>query len=232
MRYGWFAFFLPILMTGVTARADQSLQALESIQAAIENVVSAELQQGGKEYRMEPLRLNARLRLTECEHPLDAFILSGQSGSGYFSVGVRCNGVKPWTIYHKVRVSVYESIVILKNQVRQGTVIKASDLLLEKRELTGFHGGYFTDPGMVVGQVARRSLAGGLVLNNEHLLIPSPIQRGQQVSIRVRSADFEIAMPGVALSDGKLGQRIRVRNVASGKIVEGMVTGTGVVSVD
>lgn len=233
MRYTWCSFFLGILISGsLLAVEQQAVQSLESISAVIQNAVVTELGQTETEFQMEPLQLDKRLRLPECTRPLESFILSGQKGSGYFSVGIRCTGLKPWTLYHKVRVNVYQTIVILKNAIRQGTPIGTSDLVLEKRSLTSLKGGYFTEPDTVIGQVARRSLPGGLVLNPDYLVIPNPVQRGQQVTIRVETAGFEIAMPGLALSDGRLGQRIRVRNVQSGKIVEGVVTGSGVISVN
>lgn len=220
------------MASGVPARAGNALQSADSIRNAIEAVVIAELQQSGTDYRMEPVHVNGHLRLTECEHPLDAFILSGQRGSGYFSVGVRCAGISPWTTYHTVKVTLYQTVVVLKEPVRQGVSIQPDMLILEKRELTGQHGGYFTDLAAPVGQLARRTLPGGLLLTPDHLTQALAVQRGQSVSIRAQSADFEIAMPGVALADGHLGQRIRVRNAQSGRVVEGIITRPGIVSVD
>jgi len=232
MQYGLYLLFLCLQLAGATARADIAWQSVDSIRLAIESRVAQELEKQATVYRMEPLRLDGRLRLPACESPLEAFILSGQKGSGYFSVGVRCAGVKPWTIYHKVHVNIYQPVVLLKNEVRQGAVIRESDVFLDNRDLTALRGGYFGDTSLVTGQVARRTLPGGLILNPDHLLIPPPVARGQQVSIRFGSSGFQIAMPGIALSDGRMGQRIRVRNAESGKIVEGTVTAPGVVSVD
>ncbi|MGI9211409.1 MAG: flagellar basal body P-ring formation chaperone FlgA [Methylococcaceae bacterium] len=232
MQYIGWVLFLVFMALGFSTQAGNAPQSADSIRAAIEAVVNAELQQSGTDYRIEPVRVNSRLRLTECEHPLDAFILSGQRGSGYFSVGVRCTGISPWTTYHSVKATLYQTVVVLKEPVRQGVSIQPDMLLLEKRELTGQHGGYFTDPAAPVGQIAKRTLPGGLLLTPDHLTQALAVQRGQSVSIRAKSADFEIAMPGVALGDGHLGQRIRARNTQSGRVVEGIITQPGIVSVD
>ncbi len=223
---------LAFLVLSAPARSADSFQSAESIRAVVEAVVTKALEQDGTDYRIEPARSDNRLRLTRCEQPLDGFILSGQRGSGYFSVGVRCAGVKPWTVYRTVRVSAYQTVVVLKEPVKQGTPILPSNLLLQRREITGLHGGHFTEPAAVLGQIARRTLPGGLLLTPDHLTMPSPVKRGQAVRIRAKSADFEISMPGMALSDGLLGQRIRVKNSQSGRIVEGVVTQPGIVTID
>ncbi len=232
MRYLGCILCMSLLAFSVPAQTMDSRQSADSIRTAIEAVVAAELEQTGTDYRIDQVRLENPSRLSECERPLEAFILSGQRGSGYFSVGVRCNGIKPWTSHHKVRVSVYQTVVILKQPVRQGARIEPSNLTLERREMMGQRGGYFTDAASLAGQLAKRTLPGGLMLGPEHLTTPNPVSRGQQVNIQAQSAGIDITMPGIALSDGRLGQRIRVRNTQSGRIVEGSVTRPGVVTVD
>jgi len=232
MRYLGSLLGMSVLASSGLAQTMDSRQSPDSLRAAIEAVVAARFEHSGADYRIEPVRLEHSQHLSACEQPLEAFILSGQPGSGYFSVGVRCTGNRPWTSYHKVRVSVYQTVVLLKQPVRQGTSIEPSNLALEKRDMTGQRGGYFTDPASLEGQIAKRTLPGGLILGPEHLTTPSPVRRGQQVSIQARSAGVDISMPGIALSDGRPGQRIRVRNAQSGRIIEGTVTRPGVVTVD
>jgi flagella basal body P-ring formation protein FlgA len=49
------------------------------------------------------------------------------------------------------------------------------------------------------------------------------IKRGQSVKIMARSGAVGVTMAGVATSKASLGERITVRNVNSGRVVEGIV---------
>jgi flagella basal body P-ring formation protein FlgA len=207
-------------------------QSHESILAAIDRLLEQELHFNDHEYHIEPIRLDPRLRLPECERPLEAFILSGNQESGSLSMGVRCSGNQPWTLYNKVHLRTFRQVVVLRNSVKQGKVISQSDLILENRNLSTLRGEYFTAPEEVVGRMAKRSLPKGLVVVGDHFVAPMLIRRGQKVIIRAKSANVEVNMSGEALADGNEGQRIRIRNERSQAIVEGTIVGPGVVVVD
>jgi flagella basal body P-ring formation protein FlgA len=231
MRGNGLLVVILVLLSVSVLEAEPRFQSHESIRAAIDRLLETELHQQDQEYQAEPARLDPRLRLPECDRSLEAFILSGQKESGYFSIGVRCPGSQPWTVYSKVRLTVYQQVVILKNPVRQGALIAETDLVLEKKELSALRGGYLTALEQAVGRPAKRSLPKGLVLNAGHLTVSTLVKKGQKVTIRARSANFEVNMPGEALADGNEGQRIRVRNDQSQKVVEGTVVGPGLVLV-
>ena len=56
--------------------------------------------------------LDKRLKLTKCEIPLTAFTASDINQSRKFSVGVKCNGVKPWSLYLSVNIQKYAQVYI------------------------------------------------------------------------------------------------------------------------
>ncbi|MEL7187378.1 MAG: flagellar basal body P-ring formation chaperone FlgA, partial [Pseudomonadota bacterium] len=49
------------------------------------------------------------------------------------------------------------------------------------------------------------------------------VRRGQSVTLVASAGGISVNMNGVALTDGGLNQRIRVENMHSGRIVEGIV---------
>jgi flagella basal body P-ring formation protein FlgA len=57
------------------------------------------------------------------------------------------------------------------------------------------------------------------------------VRRGQKVTLVVDDGGMEIRMAGRALSDGALDQRIRVENVSSRRVVEGVVRSAEVVEI-
>ena len=72
---------------------------------------------------------------------------------------------------------------------------------------------------------------GGPVLSNM-LKQPIILRRGESVSLLARSPTFEVRMEGKALMDGAVGDRVKVRNLRSKRIVEGRITETGTVLVN
>jgi flagella basal body P-ring formation protein FlgA len=211
------------------AFAADGWQSHASILEAITALVESDFRHKAQEFQMEPIKLDPRLRLPLCDRPLEAFFLSGRRESGFLSLGVRCEGTHPWTVYSKVRVKAYRNVVVLKNAVRQGAMLTEADLGLEKRDLAELRGNYFTSYEPVINRPVRRTLAAGAVLSPDWLTVPKLIRRGQKVTLQAQSSHFAIKVSGHALSDGEAGQRIRIRNDQSQRIVEGIVAGPGLV---
>ena len=57
------------------------------------------------------------------------------------------------------------------------------------------------------------------------------VTRGQQVTLEVGADTMNIRMAGEALDEAALGQRVRVRNLSSERVVEGVVRSAQVVEV-
>jgi flagella basal body P-ring formation protein FlgA len=84
-------------------------------------------------------------------------------------------------------------------------------------------GGYLSSPEELVGQRLKHQLIAGRVITPSMLQADLMIRRGQSVTILVRSDSLNIRMSGKALTDGAANQRIKVENLASRRIVEGLV---------
>lgn len=84
---------------------------------------------------------------------------------------------------------------------------------------------------MLTGQRLRKDLASGEALTLEALTPSNVIHRGQQVTLIAATGGFEVRMSAVALSDGRLADRIRVQNLSSQRVIEGIVRSNSVVEV-
>jgi len=138
------------------------------------------------------------------------------------SVGVKCEGEQPWTIYDKVLIRQTREVAVLRNAVRQGAVLSASDIEVAMKDVSQLRSG-FLNPQQAIGRSLRKPAAAGMVLTPDHIANPRLIARGQSVSIKAEGMAFEVSMPGTAMADGEEGERIRVRNGISGRIVEATV---------
>lgn len=172
---------------------------------------------------LQASQLDPRLQLPQCEQPLGAFLQRGTKMSSRMTVGVRCEGAKPWKIYVTVDVIVTESVLVASRSLPSGHVLTAADLTVAERDVSGLRAGYLTRPKELVGRRLKQQLTEGRVLTPAMMKADIVIRRGQSVTLTIQSKSLNIRMEGKALMDGSVNQRIRVENSLSRRVVEGIV---------
>ena len=198
------------------------------INDAAESLIRAQAGAASAHLTLTPAPLDPRLRLPACDQPLRAFITDGQVRA-QTTIGVRCEGAVRWTIYTSIAVETNASVLIARYALPRDANLSASDVQLVTRRVPGLLDSYLTDLAAVAGQRLKRPLAAGEPLMTEALAPALLIHRGQQVVLLARSPRVEVRMTGVALTDARASDHIRVQNLSSQRIVEGTVRSDGVV---
>jgi flagella basal body P-ring formation protein FlgA len=175
--------------------------------------------------------LDPRLRLKQCGEPLDAFPTGTRRFIGATTVGVRCGGPNPWSLYVSARVAVQESVLVAARPLARGETLGTADVRLVERDLSNLHHGYFEKPGQAVGKVLKQRVSEGDVIRPTQLTEPKMVHRGQRVVLTAEAAGLQVRMAGKALADGATGDWIKVQNLSSNRIVEGEVIAAGVVKI-
>lgn len=138
-------------------------------------------------------------------------------------------------LYRKVtfrlRVHVYEQVVVTSRSLASKQQITEADLHLESLDTSKIAAGYLTDVKKAVGLVAKRALPSGTPLNAIMLDKPVIIKRMAMINIVSNVGGVEVRMEGQALQDGKEGQIIRVKNIKSDKMLNGKVVDASTVEV-
>ena len=118
---------------------------------------------------------------------------------------------------------------MLARPVEPGALLGPEDLRLEERDIGKLAAGYFSDPGLLVGKKMRRSLSIGQPVSRLAVTAPKLLRRGDRVIYLARTQGLEVRMEGEVLSDGAAGDRVRVRNLRSKRVVEGKLSPDGTV---
>lgn len=223
-------FVMPFLMVTIAA-ANAGVQSHASIQGAVKHFLTSNLRHPDQAYEIHIEPLDRRLRLAQCAQPLAAFSPPGGKLMGSTTVGVHCHGPKPWTIYTQVQIKVFQKVVVLAKALPRDAIIAKDALTLHKKDLARLRQGFLTHYEQALGKQLKRPLPAGSVLTTVNLAAPKLIKRGQKVIIHAHTPGFDIRMAGDALMDGEKGQRIRVRNDQSQRIVEGIVIAPGIIRV-
>lgn len=173
--------------------------------------------------------IDTRLNLQPCAAP-EAFIPPGVRLWGHASVGVRCDGSKPWTIYIPVSVKVLANVVVAAHELAQGQSIQASDLTVQQADLGVLPLAVITDPRQALGRIATLSIAPGQPLRQDLLRLPPVIQQGQSVTVRALGPGFQVTAEGTAVNNAVEGQVALVRT-ATGRTISGIARLGGIVDV-
>jgi len=228
--------WLPILSIccglAIQARAtDDTIQPLDDIRRQAREFLSGQHRDRAEPPEIRLHDLDPRLRLPKCGVTLEAFLPGGAKPLGAASVGVRCAGPRPWTVYQRASVRIFDRVLVAGRFLAKGTVLSAADLKSERRELSALPGGYETAAEHLVGKQLRRALTAGAVVAPQSVKALPLIRQGEAVTLVIRRGGMEVSSSGVALNDAEQGQRVRVRNEASQKVVEGTATASGRVEV-
>ena len=229
--YDTFACCTMILLLGPASAAAGQMQPLDSIRGAVAAFITEQASSYGAPPRIKIGRLGARLRLALCSEPLDAFQPAGSRIIGNTTIGVRCNGASPWTIYVPAYVQLFQPVAVTTRPLERGAVISAADIKMVEHDLAALKLGHIADRRQAIGMVVKQRVGAGSVITPNMVETPRLVRRGERVTIVARSSGIEIQATGTALADGAQGDLIKVRNSSSRKIVEAVVMKPGVVNV-
>lgn len=232
MKLNIWLFCLIYLTFTAKSYATEDFQSHESINRAVYQFLASTIQQDKQDYEIKVRHLDRRLKLNQCETPLEPFLPSSKRNSGKITVGVRCQGKKPWTLYLSAAVKNFQAIAVLNKPLPRGAIVSEDDIHLERKNVSNLHRGYLTKIEQIVNKQIKRTLPKGAILNSVNLIPQKLVKRGQLVSIRAIGELIDIRMSGHALMDGEAGQQIRVRNTNSKRIIEGKVIAPGAIMVN
>ncbi len=175
--------------------------------------------------------VDTRLRLPACDLPLQGFLPPGGKLGGNTSVGVECRGTRPWKLYVQAYVGMFRTVAVASGYLAAGTVLNADNVRMEERDVTASGYGYLTDLEPLQGMIVKQPLQDGRVIPPQAVGKARLIRRGDSVVLLSRNGGIEVRMNGSAMMDGTEGDRIKVRNAKSKRVVEGRVEAPGLVMV-
>lgn len=214
-------------------------QDIEALRAQVKDFLFTQFQSDGHlddgttadDVTIAVARLDPRLRLRHCDNPLTFELIDNGMAGGNVSVRTRCDGGSPWSIFVQAQVSFSIPVMVAKRNLARGTVLQASDLEQLPLKTQSMAADYVIDAERAIGKELNRPLQKGRAVRLAMLLEPKAIKRGDAVIIEAQSGLIFVSTPGTALTDGKVGQQIRVRNERSQREIKVEVIGPGRVRV-
>ncbi|MEO8063036.1 MAG: flagellar basal body P-ring formation chaperone FlgA [Pseudomonadota bacterium] len=210
---------------------DDGMQPLATVRRVAESALRRELDPALTGVTLSAMELDARLRVPACPTTLDTSTTLPRGNQTRVIVRVSCKAPANWNINVPVDIRRETSVLVLRRAMARGESIGAADVNVQNRTLAGLASPYFSKVSELEGRVTRRPLPEGTAITAEAMNAALLIHRGQSVTLTSGVGGIEVQAPGLAMADAAANQRVRVQNLNSLKIVEGVADTEGVVRV-
>lgn len=129
------------------------------------------------------------------------------------------------------QVDLYATVWAPTRAMRRGEAVTTADL--EPRRVAAGEGpaDALGASDSIDGATLRRDVKAGEALRRSWLELPPLVARGDRVTLVAKRGGVQLTVVGEALGRGTLGETVRVRNVASQKVVAGRVAGPQTVEI-
>jgi flagellar basal body P-ring formation protein FlgA len=212
------------------ARAQVAAQPLATVRASAEKAVRASIDAAVRDVTLEAAPLDPRLALAACAGKLDTFVPELRANQSKLPVRVSCAN-PAWYLNVPVAIRRTHDVLVLKRAVGRGQGVDAADVEVQKRELPGLGSPFLASVAELRNRMTRRPIPAGTALPADALTAALLIHRGQSVTLAAVSNGIEVRAPGLALADAPVNGRVRVQNLNSLKIVEGVADTESVVRI-
>jgi flagellar basal body P-ring formation protein FlgA len=171
--------------------------------------------------------LDPRLALAPCSLPLVVETRDSPQPNTRLNLQISCQQTSNWSIYLPVELALYRPAVIAVNALTHGNTVGPADVRLVDINVSQVNGQYLTSLDDAIGKDVKRSLVAGAPIVDQQLVPPLMVRRGEAVLINANSNIVAVKVSGIALTDGRLGEQIRIKNQSSSRIVSARITGPG-----
>lgn len=221
LLFAWFTVLSLPVHGAARDLAEMRLMAADWLARQVEQTYPDSLAQ------VEMGALDSRLRLGACNSP-QFFLPAGSSLWSGGSLGMKCAAPAKWTLYLTYRVRLTGPSLTALRPLPARHMLGAADVTLSNVRYEQDPGSYLRE--IPVGASTQRPMSAGQPIQVHDLLLPSVVQAGAQVRVRVEGAGFSVAQEGKALNAAQAGGTVQVR-MPSGRIVRGMATQAGEVMI-
>jgi flagella basal body P-ring formation protein FlgA len=213
-RHGWLKVVL-----GMLVFLCQSAAAVETGRAVVD-LVRERYQLDSTAYEIEIVSIQLKTRLVNLGD-LSIKSLTQTEPIGPFTVmaEINNNGVLIERGQVRLRVSKFAEVLVAADNVGRHELLSETKFELKRCDVTSLREQPVTSQAELGGMRAKRNLRTGNILTTGAIEPVPDIDVGGEVTIVFTDNWGSITAPGEALEAGTIGARVRIKNLASGKII-------------
>jgi len=221
------------LLAGGSAAGKEQVLTREKVEAALHRII---LQRGPWQPEEIEVRVSSFTPLSLPPGRVNFRVLKPQRGitPGFrsFLLEVIVEGKEQTRVWVRSEIRVIREVVVISRPLARYQVISAEDVRLEKRDVSSLTIRAITEIDESIGKRATRAIGVNEILTSSMAELPKVVRRGNTVSMIYESFGLKAETRGRALEGGRVGDIIRVKNLSSGKALEGLILDTRTVRVN
>jgi flagella basal body P-ring formation protein FlgA len=128
-------------------------------------------------------------------------------------------------------VDVYDTVVCSTRNLTRGDILLPGDLRLKRLNVSKIPDNYLTRMELAPGMRLKQNIKSGGYLRESVLENPPLVKKGDNVTLVAFKGDMRIKAIGIASQAGGLGDQILVKNITTGRVVSGRISGPRTVDV-
>lgn len=142
---------------------------------------------------------------------------------------IRVNGRLLRTMTATADVALYSDVAVALNDIAANKVITEKDVRIERTRLERSPSSYVRELSAFKAVQAVRPIVAGRPIMTDSIVAATVIKLGDPVRIESLSGRVQISANGEARANGRIGERIAVKNKGSGEIIQAIVVDQGLV---
>jgi flagella basal body P-ring formation protein FlgA len=136
---------------------------------------------------------------------------------------------KVWAI---VKTEVMTAVVVTKRPLGRFKRIEPDDIHLQKMDLAGLPSNIITNVEEAIGKRTKRTIDAKVALRTDLIEFPPLVRRGDVVTIIAESDGLRVTTRGKIKERGCRGEKIKVVNLNSKKVIYAQILDSNTVKVD
>lgn len=163
--------------------------------------------------------IDPRIVIKPCSSRISVNIPENHNGRNV-NLRIRCEDEIGWQLYLPAKISTLVPVLVATSRLSKGSLLHEGNIEVTYREESKVKADSLQTNELVIGAKTKRYVAKGGAITRRNICL---VCKGEEVEIIARGDKFSIKASGVAMSDGSIGEQIRVKNSRSGKTVKARV---------
>lgn len=131
----------------------------------------------------------------------------------------------------RLYIAHFDSVLVSSDRIIRHDILDSARFSKERREITFLAERPLRAAGEIAGKWAKRSIAKDQIVTASMVEDKPEVIAGREVALRIRRGGMEITAHGIAVDSGRRGDQIRVKNIQSGKIVNGTILDNEIIEI-
>ena len=203
-------------------------------QMTVENRLGGLLKEGydARDIQVKLESVPAHLKQDAKVRSVSIYTMPDIGGKGLAFVEFEGEDRKARSSYVPFRVYEKKKLFYAKRALQRGSFVSTDDVASKEAYVSDSELLYPKDVQELNSKVLKRDVAPGTVLTTVMLDSPQVVRRGEMVTIVAENRQLLVKAKGKAEEPGRVGDKIRVKNLSSEREIVGKVAGDGTVIVE